>query len=192
MAVFSFSYYKPLSSCGGGGGMVVCSAGQAGRIRAWTEDWRDDEDLLRIGQRFAPLSLMDLVVLRVKFSHLKEIIKSRQKIKALYEEQLGAIEGLTIYKDRPQTESVAQNFVVCCEQRDRLAEFLTAQGIMAQRPYIPLHQMALFKGLDKERFPVSETYGANGLHLPLHSFMSQEKAVHVVECCQAFLAKAHL
>jgi len=192
MSVFSFSYYKPLSSCGGGGGMVVCNARQAECIRGWMEDWRDSEDLLKIGQRFAPLSLMDLIVLRVKFSHLKEIIKSRHKIKAYYEQGLGAIEELTIYKDRPQTESVAQNFVVCCQQRDKLIEFLLAQGIMAQKPYIPLHQMSLFKGLKKERFPVSEKYAANGLHLPLHSFMSQEKAHHVVECCQAFWAKAQL
>jgi len=192
MAVFSFSYYKPLSSCGGGGGMVVCKAEQEKRIRAWMEDWRDSEELFKIGQRFAPLSFLDLIVLRVKFAHLKEIIKSRHKIKAFYEQHLGVIDELTVYKDLPQTESVAQNFVVCCEQRDMLAEFLAAQGIMVQKPYIPLHQTALLKGLKKEDFPVSETYSANGLHLPLHSFMSQEKALHVVECCQSFLAKAHL
>ena len=116
LAVFSFSYYKPLSSCGGGGGMVVCADDQTelirdrpySCIRRWMEDWRDDEDLLKIGQRFAPMSFMDLIALRVKFSHLQEIIKSRHKSKALYEEGLGDIKELTIFKDRPQTDSVAQ------------------------------------------------------------------------------------
>ena len=134
------------------------------------------------------MSLMDLIALRVKFSHLKEIVTSRHKIKALYEQGLGAIQGLTIFKDRPQTESVAQNFVVCCERRDQLLNFLAAQGIMAQKPYLPLHQMAYCKGTKKEKFPVSEWYSASALHLPLHSFMSPDKARHVVECCRSFFA----
>ncbi len=188
MATFSFSYYKPLSSCGGGGGMVVLRDEEGDRIRRWMEDWRNDDELLRTGQRFAPMSFMDLIALRVKMSHLKEIIKSRHKIKALYEHGLSAIEGLTIFKDRPQTESVAQNFVVCCQQRDQLVDLLAAGGVMVQRPYLPLHQMAVFKGIKKEKFPVSEWYFASASHLPLHSFMSQEKARNVVECCRSFLA----
>ncbi len=192
MATFSFSYYKPLSSCGGGGGMVVFNSEEGNRIRHWMEDWCNDDELLKLGQRFAPMSFMDLIALRVKFSHLKEIITSRHKIKALYEQGLGSIEGLTIFKDRPQTESVAQNFVVCCEQRDQLADFLAAQGVMVQRPYLSLHQMAVFKWAQKIKFPVSAWYSASALHLPLHSFMSKEKARNVIECCQSFLARAHL
>ena len=192
MAAFSFSYYKPLSSCGGGGGMVVLSEEKGNRIRRWMEDWRNDGELLKLGQRFAPMSFMDLIALRVKFSHLKEIIKSRYKIKALYEKGLSGIEGLTIFKDRPGIESVAQNFVICCPQRDRLADFLKNRGIMVQRPYLPLHQMAAFKGIKKEKFPVSVWYSATALHLPLHSFMSRDKAGDVIECCRSFLSRTHL
>lgn len=187
MAVFSFSYYKPLSSCGGGGGMVVFNAEEGNRIRHWMEDWRNDGELLKLGQRFAPMSFMDLIALRVKFTHLKEIIKSRHKVKALYEQGLGSIKGLTVFKDHPQTESVAQNFVVCCKQRDQFFDFLAASGVMAQKPYLPLHQMATFRALKKNKFPVSEWYSVSALHLPLHSFMSQEKAKKVVECCCYFL-----
>lgn len=189
MSVFSFSYYKPLSSCGGGGGMVVFNGEKGNRIRRWMEDWRDDDELLKLGQRFAPMSFMDLIALRVKFSHLKEIIKSRHKIKAFYEESLEAIKGLTIFKDRSQTESVAQNFVVCSQYRDQLFDFLTEQGIMVQRPYLSLHKMAVFKKMNKKRFPVSEWYSKSAVHLPLHSFMNLEKAKAVTECCRHFLAR---
>jgi len=186
MAVFSFSYYKPLSSCGGGGGMVVFNNEEGNRIRHWMEDWRNDNDLIKTGQRFAPMSFMDLIALKVKFFHLKEIVKSRHTIKVLYEQGLGSIEGLTIFKDRPQTESVAQNFVVCTQHRDPLVDFLETKGVMVQRPYLPLHQMAALKGIKKEKFPVSEWYSASALHLPLHSFMSEEKARQVVEYCRIF------
>lgn len=186
MATFSFSYYKPLSSCGGGGGMVVFKGDQGNRIRHWMEDWRDDDELLKIGQRFAPMAFMDLIALRVKFARIKKIIQSRFQIKDLYEQELSKIKQLTIFKDRPETESVAQNFVVCCTERDRLAEFLMNHGIMVQKPYLSLHKMSVFKGLNKKEFPVSDWYSANAFHLPLHSFMSQDKARNVIECCQAF------
>lgn len=188
MATFSFSYYKPLSSCGGGGGMVVFNNDKENCIRHWMEDWRNDDELLKLGQRFAPMSFMDLIALRVKFVHLKEIITSRHKTKALYEQGLSAIEGLTIFKDRPATESVAQNFVVCCEQRDKLFDFLTAEGVMVQKPYLSLHQMSVFKRAKKESFPVSEWYSSSALHLPLYSFMSQEKVETVIEYCRSFFS----
>ena len=167
--------------------MVVFNNVDGNRIRRWMEDWRNDDELLKLGQRFAPMSLMDLIALRVKFSHLKEIIASRHKIKELYEQGLGGIKGLTVFKDPPGTTSVAQNFVICCRQRDQLFDFLNDHGIMAQRPYLPLHQMAVFQGSQKGKFPVSETYFATSLHLPLHSFMSRDKAREVVECCRSFL-----
>lgn len=186
MAVFSFSYYKPLSSCGGGGGMVICNNDTENRIRRWMEDWRNDDELLKTGQRFAPMSLMDLIALRVKFSHLKKIIASRHQIKAFYEKELGSLKGLTIFKDRPQTESVAQNFVICLPQRDGLVDYLNTAGIMVQKPYLALHQMEVLKG-NKKEFPVSQWYSAQALHLPLYSFMSLDKAKTVVECCRAFM-----
>ena len=170
--------------------MVVCNNDDGNRIRRWMEDWRNDDELLMLGQRFAPMAFLDLIALRVKFSYLKEIIASRHKIKALYEEGLGAIQGLTIFKDRPQTESVAQNFVVCCQQRDQLSDYLAAQGIMVQKPYLPLHQMSAFKEIKKEKFPVSDWYFASALHLPLHSFMRQEKAQQVVEFCSSFFCRS--
>ncbi len=188
MAVFSFSYYKPLSSCGGGGGMVVFNGSRGNRIRHWMEDWRNDDELIKQGQRFAPMSFMDLVALRVKFTHLKEIIKSRQKTKELYEKGLGGLKGLTTFKDGLHTESVAQNFVVCCQKRDQLLDFLTTHDVMVQRPYLSLHQMTAFKEINNREFQVSAWYSASALHLPLHSFMSQDKAQMVIECCRLFFA----
>lgn len=190
MAAFSFSYYKPLSSCGGGGGMVVFNGDEGKRIRHWMEDWRNDGELLKLGQRFAPMSFMDLIALRVKFSHLEKIIASRKKIKALYEKELGRMEGLTIFRDNVNMESVPQNFVVCCDDRDKFMEFLINHDIAVQKPYLPLHQMEVLKDIAKEMFPVSQEYISTALHLPLYSFMNEKKANKVIECCRAFFKKS--
>ncbi len=186
LAAFSFSYYKPLSSCGGGGGMVICPKQQEERIRRWMEDWRSDAELLNMGQRFAPMGFLDLIALRVKFSRLKEIIKSRHLIKSYYEEHLTGTQGLTIFKDPAHTQSVAQNFVVCAQDRDGLMRFLENQGIMVQRPYVPLHRLAIFRGKSQKKFPVSDWYAESALHLPLHSFMGLDKARTVADACRQF------
>ncbi len=171
--------------------MVVSNNDGVNRIRHWMEDWRNDTELLKLGQRFAPMSFMDLIVLKVKFAHLKEIISSRQKIKIFYEQELGCLEGLTIFKDRPDTESVPQNFVVCCGGRDRLIDFLTSHGVAVQKPYLPLHKMEALKGIMEEKFPVSQWYASTALHLPLYSFMSQDKVQNVIEHCQSFLREGY-
>ena len=185
---FSFSYYKPLSSCGGGGGMVVFNDEKHRHIIRWMEDWRDDAVLLGLGQRFAPMSFMDLVALRVKFLQLQKIIASRKKIQGLYEKSLAGIPSLTIFKDGPGADSVPQNFVVCCDCRDELLKFLAANGVVAQAPYIPLHAMALYRTRVCRKFPVSDAYYRRALHLPLYSFMSQEKAAGVVAVCKKFFS----
>ena len=171
--------------------MIVFNDDKFNRIRSWMEDWRNEEDLLKLGQRFAPMPFMDLMALKVKFNHLKKIISARQQIKTLYEKELSTIKGLVIFKDRPGVESVAQNFVVFSQHRDQLADFLFSKGIMVQKPYVPLHQMKVYKEIKKDRFEVSERYFRQALHLPLYSFMPLEKARYVIECCRSFQARSH-
>jgi dTDP-4-amino-4,6-dideoxygalactose transaminase len=190
IAVFSFSYYKPLSSCGGGGGMVVGNADHVQRVRRWMEDWQNDDELLKLGQRFAPMAFMDMIALQVKMSHIKEILLSRHKIKTLYEKELGCIKELTIFKDSPDVKSVPQNFVVCCDRRDEFMAFLAANEVIAQKPYLSLHQMSVLKDTSGS-FPVSEWYSKTALHLPLYSFMNVDKANAVIGHCSEFFRQKH-
>ncbi|NTV30055.1 MAG: DegT/DnrJ/EryC1/StrS family aminotransferase [Candidatus Omnitrophica bacterium] len=190
LAAFSFSYYKPLSSCGGGGGMVVFNNEKYLPIAGWMDDWRDDPALLKLGQRFAPLYFMDLLSLRVKFAHLAKIIEARLKVKDLYEKTLAKLNDIKSFKDKAGAVSVPQNFVIYCERRDQLLEFLRANGVSAQKPYKPLHLMSSFKTRSSKRFPVSDEYYRRALHLPLYSFMSADKATIVVSLCKEFLRKS--
>ncbi len=185
---FSFSYYKPLSSCGGGGGMVVFNDEKYRHIARWMEDWRDDRVLLTLGQRFTPMSFLDLVALRVKFTHLKKIIAARKSMKSLYEKELSRLSSLQFFKDRTGVDSVPQNFVVCCDRRDALTAFLSSHAVVAQQPYTPLHVMSAYQGGFHRDFPVSEAYYRRALHLPLYSFMSKDKVMAVIGFCREFLA----
>ena len=185
LSCFSFSYYKPLSSCGGGGGMICFNDSQYNKIRNYTEIWLDDDSLLGAGKRFARMYLLDLVAVKVKFKYLKSIIQSRKRIKSIYEEELGKIRQIRIFKDKPNTDSVPQNFVIFAKEKDSLNNLLKENGIRIQSPYQPLHTMKAFKERGSG-FPVSERYYREGVYLPLFSFMKEKEAHFIIELIKKF------
>jgi dTDP-4-amino-4,6-dideoxygalactose transaminase len=189
IACFSFSYYKPLSSCGGGGGVVCFNDPALKRIVNFTKMGGDHPELMEAGQRFARMSFLDLVMIKVKWRYLKEIIKTRAQIKAIYEKGLGGLEGVQIFQDPPGAVSVAQNFVICLERRDELGAALREGGVIWQQPYTPLSRMKIFKPFAQGAYPQSRRYYDHGLHLPLYSFMKKEEAGKIVDMVKVFVER---
>lgn len=186
LSCFSFSYYKPLSSWGGGGGLICFNDERYKKIVDYTKIWKDDDALLKAEKRFARMYLLDLIAIKVKFKYLKEIIKSRLRIKKNYEGELGKIKNIKIFKDNKDSLSVPQNFVILSKERDKLGKYLEEKGIIWQRPYQPLHLMKIFKKFSKDKFPNSEKYWRQALHLPLFSFMKTEEANSVIDSIKKF------
>ncbi len=184
---FSFSYYKPLSSCGGGGGAVLFDNERYKDIYKYTQIWRDEKLHLDAGMRFAPIYLLDLIAVKVKFRYLQVIIKSRLKIKQIYEDELSKVRAIKIFKDQPNTNSVPQNFVILSDRRDALNDYLKKNNVISQEPYKPLHITKLFGALSgKCKFPVSDIYWNRALHLPLYSFMPEEECLYVAGLIKKF------
>jgi dTDP-4-amino-4,6-dideoxygalactose transaminase len=186
LSCFSFSYYKPLSSCGGGGGMVCFNDEKYKKILDYAWVWKDDEVLLEAGKRFARMYLLDLIAVKVKFKYLKEIIKSRLKIKKIYEDELGTIKHISIFKDNKDSVSVPQNFIIFSQDRDELGKYLESKGVIWQKPYMPLHLMKSMSKFSNGRFPNSERYWKEAIQLPLFSFIKEEEANFVIESINKF------
>ncbi len=186
MSCFSFSYYKPLSSCGGGGGLMCFNDSAYGKAADFTRIWEDSDALLRAGQRFSRMNLLDLVAVKAKWKYLKDIIKSRLMIKEIYEEGLAGCRHVKYFPDTSGARSVPQNFVIVSKDRDLLGETLTRQGVVWQRPYTPLHTMKIFKRFAKGAYPHSEEYLDKAIQLPLYSFMKKEEAEKVVGIIREF------
>lgn len=189
ISCFSFSYYKPLSSCGGGGGMVCFNNPLFLRISDYTKVWQDDEALLEIPKRFARMYLLDLVAIKTKMKYLSKIIQSRERIKTLYEQELRGIENCQIMTDTENVRSVAQNLVILTPRRDALGDFLHKRNIFWQKPYHPVHDEKIFKKFAKGSYPNSRIYWEQALHLPLYSFMSQDECLGVVRAVKDFFKK---
>lgn len=180
LSCFSFSYYKPLSSCGGGGGMICFNDEKYKKVLDYTRIWNDEDALIKADKRFARMYLLDLVAVKVKFKYLQEIIKSRLKIKNIYETGLDKINYIKIFKDDENSMSVLQNFVIFSDKRDQLGKHLEENGIIWQRPYKPLHLMKIF-GSVCGTFDNSERYYKEAIHLPLFSFMKEEDCAYIIE-----------
>ena len=190
LSCFSFSYYKPLSSCGGGGGMVCFNDPRYKDLLKYTQVWLDDKCLLDINKRFPQMYLLDLVAVRTKFKFLSAIIKSREKIKKVYEKELEGLRQVKIFKDKPKAKCVLQNYLILAEERDKLNNFLKKKGIISQAPYKPLHLLEAFKEDAKGRyFKNSEEYFKKAIHLPLFSFMKEEEAYYIANLIKHFYQK---
>lgn len=186
LACFSFSYYKPLSSCGGGGGMVCFNDEKYRKILDYTKIWQDDELLLEAGKRFSRMYLLDLISIKVKFKYLNEIKKSRLAIKKMYEEGLRGVKGIEIFPDAENTVSLPQNFVIYSIARDKLGSYISKLGIIWQKPYTPLHLMSMYMKFAKGKFPCSERYNKMAIQLPLFSFMKTEEAAYIIDVIRKF------
>lgn len=186
ISCFSFSYYKPLSSCGGGGGMVCFNDESLKKIADYTRIWDDHNVLLDAGKRFSRMNLLDLIAVKVKFNFLKNIIKSRLRIKEIYEKGLSAVRGIKIFRDTKDCLSIPQNFVIFSDQRDSLGKHLEEMGIFWQRPYKLLHEMKIFSVFAEGLYPRSQEYAKSALQLPLYSFMKENEARAVIDAIVSF------
>lgn len=187
LSCFSFSYYKPLSSCGGGGGMVCFNDKSYKGIIDYTKIWNDDGILVEVGKRFARMYFFDLIAVKTKFKFLDSIIKSRRIIKAIYDRELGRIKGVKTLQYPEYVVPVLQNYTIFSDNRDELDSYLRKNNIFSQRPYAPFHTMNIFKPFITDKFPVSEIYLKKALHLPLYSFMDTKDCYKVIECIRKYV-----
>lgn len=147
---------------------------------------KDDVALLEAKKRFPMIYLLDLIAVDVKFKHFKRIKNCRLKIKTIYEERLGKIKALKIFKDNEDSLSILQNFVILCKERERLGKFLRKNGVIWQKPHVPLHRIRIFEKFAVGNFPVSERYADEAIQLPLYSFMDEADGLHIVQLIKGF------
>jgi len=189
VSAFSFSYYKPISSLSGNGGMVVFDNPEYNeRIDAYLNLWKGGKNLLNSGNKFNKISLTDISTVKVKFKYRDQIINSRNSLKKLYEEYLSGLKDIRIFKDSQNVFSVRENFHILAKDRDRLYKFLKRNNIESEYPYPPIHSLEL-SGKNKEKpgsCKITENYYRSGLHLPLFSFMKEAEVMQVAEAIRRF------
>lgn len=73
-------------------------------------------------------------------------------------------------------------FTVRCEERDRLQQYLSDNGIQTNIHYpIPPHKQECYKGCNEMSLPITEMIHATELSLPMSPVMTMEEVKTVVK-----------
>jgi len=145
------------------------------------------------------LDTMQAAILGVKMSYLAKWNQARQRLSQRYHDLLA--EANLLDKLCPQTvlqnaESVYHLYVVTCEERAELTNFLSKQGVATGIYYpVPLHLQKVYQlgkhdlGYKVGNLPVSEWLCQRTMALPLFPEMTEEQQDYIVQSIKEFYSK---
>jgi dTDP-4-amino-4,6-dideoxygalactose transaminase len=185
-----FSFY-PSKGCGafGDAGCIVTDneelAAKFKVYRNYGSEKRYHNQVVGTNSR---LDEMQAGLLRVKMKHLDEFNSERCDIAERY---LNEIKNplIRMPKIRPGADSTWHQFVIHCDRRDELKEYLEKRDIGTLIHYpIPPHLSEAYEYLGKKRgdYPITEKYADEVLSLPMYNGMTDEEIQTVIDAVNQF------
>jgi len=185
---FSFYPTKNLGACGEGGIVTVNDAVKAEHLRK-LRNWGQSGKYQHVLQGFNyRMDGIQGAVLGVKLRHLDAWTEERRRLAALYDDLLS---GANVQRPQsmPYARHVFHAYTIRSTQRDRLREFLCAQGIETAVHYaIPAHLQKAYSDLGYRRGDLSETEAAASevLSLPIHAGINAAAVERVTGSLRSF------
>ncbi|NGZ15551.1 DegT/DnrJ/EryC1/StrS family aminotransferase [Vibrio aestuarianus] len=185
-AGFSFYPGKNLGALGDAGAVTTDDEELAETIRKignYGSKTKYQHDVMGCNSR---LDEIQAAFLCVKLKHLNEDIKHRRSVASAYYQGISN-PAIELPLRAVEEEHVYHLFVIRCKERDRLQEYLGANGIETQIHYPKgIHQHTAY--LDYEDFGLLEFEHKHGelLSLPLSPVMSKNDIEHVVKVINCF------
>ncbi len=130
---------------------------------------------------------MQAAILSVKLKYLDEENKYRRKIANYYLKNINN-EKLKVRNKNNSEEHVWHLFVIECNERDRLSEYLTSCGVQTLIHYpTPPHKQEAYKDLGiTTPLPLTEEIHNKILSLPISPILSFEDVKFVVQKLNEF------
>ncbi len=190
-AVGCISFYptKNLGACGDAGMLTTDDEALAQKLTAlrvhggtqtYYHEW------VGINSR---LDALQAALLRVKLPHLDSWTAQRQQNGARYHELLRDSRVTLPHPAAYQSRYIYNQFVIRCQERDRLRAYLKDHGVGTEIYYpLPLHLQTCFQNLGYSAgdFPESEKAAAEVLALPVYPGLADEDIRYVSELIRAF------
>jgi dTDP-4-amino-4,6-dideoxygalactose transaminase len=186
-----FSFY-PTKNLGayGDGGMIVTNneelADKLGKMRNYGQSKKYYHDFVGVNSR---LDEMQAAVLRTKLVYLDAWNERRRNIANLYNELL---DDPTILKpvEKQRAKHVYHLYVIRCNERDRLQQYLSREEIQTLIHYpIPVHMQKAYMSDDK--LPITEKTCGKILSLPMNPWMDEEEVETVSKCVLRACSESH-
>lgn len=186
---FSFYPSKNIGAFGDGGAIVCNDAQIAEDFRVFRNYGSEKRYYNKVVGANSRLDELQAGLLRVRLNHVEEIQNERMKIAARYEAEIHNPK-LIMPKVRQNCTAVWHQFVLRCEERDRLIAYLNEKEIGTIIHYpIPPHLSEAYGYLGhKEGFlPITENYAKTVLSIPMYNGMTEEEQTKVIEALNAFV-----
>jgi dTDP-4-amino-4,6-dideoxygalactose transaminase len=185
-AAFSFYPGKNLGALGDAGAVTTNDGGLAQIIKAlgnYGSAKRYEHKLKGVNSR---MDEIQAAMLCVKLKHLNNEIKARQRVAQKYLAEINnPLIQLPVVGDI--NSHVWHLFVIKTDQREKLANYLTDNGIetLIHYPTAP-HKQGAYKEWENKVFPISERLHEKVLSLPTSSVISENDLIKIVNVCNAF------
>ncbi|MCC5912472.1 MAG: DegT/DnrJ/EryC1/StrS family aminotransferase [Clostridiaceae bacterium] len=185
---FSFYPTKNIGAFGDSGAIVtedVKLYEKMKMLRNYGSKIKYQNEILGVNSR---LDEIQAALLLVKLRHYEELRKERANIADKY---LNGIKNKNIKLPsiREGSKHVWHLFVIQCEVREKLQNYLNLKGIGTQIHYpIPPHLSKAYDylGYEEGNYPITEKYADTVLSLPLFEGMKKDEIEYVVDVINAF------
>ncbi len=179
---------KNLNALGDGGFLLTDDDAINEKVRLYRNHGLVDRDTCAVYGVNSRLDVLHAEILKYRLTRLDDVVAKRRKNANLYRELIRAPQVFI-----PQCKEYEENafviFIIQCDDRDRLQDYLVKHSIQAMVYYgTPLHlQPAAEKfGYRKGDFPVAERQCERVLALPHHQYLSEDQIGYVAERINTF------
>ena len=185
---FSFYPSKNLGAFGDAGGIVTDDPMLAEQVRVFRNYGSEKRYYNRVVGTNSRLDEIQAGLLRVKLAHIRELEEEKRNICERYLQNLKNSK-IVLPKIREGATHIWHQFVIRCEEREKLIEYLNNKEIGTIIHYpIPPHLSEAYRYLSikKGSLPITEKYAETVLSLPLYNGMTEEEQEYVIESINAF------
>ena len=185
---FSFYPSKNLGAFGDAGAVVTNDERLAKEFKIFRNYGSEKRYYNKVVGANSRLDELQAALLRVRLPHLDELTEEKVKIAQRYSAEIRnekiklttLVEGATC---------VWHQYVIRCEERDRLIDYLNEKGIGTIIHYpIPPHMAEAYQYLGhKEGFlPITEHLAKTVLSIPMYNGMTEEEQTCVIDALNSF------
>lgn len=185
---FSFYPSKNLGAFGDAGAIVTNDPELAQAFRVFRNYGSEKRYYNKIVGANSRLDELQAGLLRVKLKYMQELTDERVRLAKRYSEELNN-PGIRLPETIENATSVWHQYVIRCEERDSLIEYLDERGIGSIIHYpIPPHLSEAYGylGYRSGDFPITEHLADTVLSIPLYNGMTDEEQTRVIEALNKF------
>ena len=185
---FSFYPSKNLGAFGDGGAIVTDDKALAEEVKIFRNYGSEKRYYNKVVGMNSRLDELQAGLLNVRLTHMEEITRERQELAARYQAELRK-EQIILPEVREGTEAVWHQYVLRCERRQEMIDYLNGKGIGTIIHYpIPPHLSEAYAclGHKKGDFPITESYADSVLSIPMYTGMTKEEQDYVIGAINGF------